>query len=184
MAEAATMLIGRLRRRLAQHPWLTTLASAALVVIVASSVIGDRQIVINTSGSVPPGLYSKVDELITVGRLVDFEVPPGDAQAYVRARTGRDPSGWFLLKPVVAGPGDLVDARGDFITIDGRCIGPTAPVFDGAGRPVPAWRERRRLEADEWFVYSSRIPQSFDGRCFGPIRTWQVKTVRQPIMRW
>jgi conjugative transfer signal peptidase TraF len=158
--------------------------ATVLVLIAILPVLGAHRIlVINTSPSVAPGLYFRSSEEATVGKLVDFCIPPA-ARPYVRARTGYGGDAWYILKPIVAGPGDLIDTTGAWLAINGRPIAQMPPAVDSAGRPLPVWRERRMLNADEFFVFSGRIPNSFDSRCYGPIKRSQIDSVREALLTW
>jgi type IV secretory pathway protease TraF len=59
-----------------------------------------------------------------------------------------------------------------------------APVLahDSESRPLPRWRACRRLDAGEFFVFSNRIPNSFDSRYYGPVRREAIVGVFRPIM--
>ena len=46
----------------------------------------------------------------------------------------------------------------------------------------PRWRACRRLDAGEFFVFSNRIPNSFDSRYYGPVRREAIVGVFRPIM--
>lgn len=167
------------------HPYFAAGLLLTLAVAVASLTCADRQIVINTSPSVAPGLYVRSRDAPAVGRLVDFRVPTAAAE-FVRARThGRTDGGdWYILKPIAAGPGDNVDCTGRWLVINGRRLAPMPPAVDDAGDPLPVWRGCRTLADDEFFVFSSRIPNSFDSRCYGPIRRRQIEAVRRPLITW
>ncbi len=165
-----------------RHPWWTATFAGLALLIGLSIGWADRQIVINTSESMPPGLYVRTRGPLTVGQIVDFVIPP-TARDYIRQRTGRDGTNWYLLKPIAAGPGDLVDTTGDTLRINGQPHGPIAGC-DGSRRPLPHWRACRRLGADEFFVISERVPNSFDSRYFGPIHRDQIAAVRRPILTW
>jgi len=157
---------------------------AVLISLVIISGLGrHRVLVINTSPSVAPGLYLRSSDEPTVGKLVDFCIPPA-ARDYVRGRTGNSGENWYILKPVVAAPGDRVDTTSEWLVINGRRIAPMPPRTDGNGRPLPVWRESRLLTSDEFFVFSDRIPNSFDSRCYGPIRRQQIETVREALITW
>lgn len=142
-----------------------------------------RVVVINTSPSVAPGLYLRSSEAPAVGKLVDFCIPP-PARDYVRERTGNAGEDWYILKPITAGPGDRVDTIGDSLVINGRRVAPMPPPTDHNDRPLPVWRACRVLSDDEFFVFSNRIPNSFDSRCYGPIRRSQIDSVRKPLLTW
>jgi conjugative transfer signal peptidase TraF len=118
----------------------------------------------------------------TVGSIVDFQIPQR-GRAYVHQRLGWDGAGWYILKPIIAGPGDRVDTTGDWLIINGKRV---APIFftDGAGRTLPHWRDDRALRVDEFFVFSALIPNSFDSRYYGPIPRNQIGAVRIPLITW
>ena len=154
-----------------------------LAAMAMASTVANRQIVINTSPSVQPGLYVRSTEPPRVGAIVDFRIPPS-ARQYVFARTGNSGADWYILKPVVAGPGDRVDTMGECLVINGRRLGPMPSQTDDGGRPLPVWRENRVLAQDEFFVFSNRIPNSFDSRCYGPIQRQHIEAVRRPLLVW
>ena len=77
------------------------------------------------------------------------------------------PVGVPLLKRVAARPGALICRRGATVTIEGRTVA-IAHASDSHGRPLPVWRGCRVLRADELFLLNA-VPDSLDGRYFGPI---------------
>jgi conjugative transfer signal peptidase TraF len=168
----------RRRRRV-----LFRLAAILLLIAILPELGAHRILVVNTSPSVAPGLYLRCSQEPAVGKLVDFCIPLA-ARPYVRARTGYGGDDWYILKPIAAGPGDLVDTTGTWLTINGHPVAPMPPAEDSAGRPLPVWRKCRVLGPDEFFVFSNRIPNSFDSRCYGPIHRQQMDAVRKPCMTW
>ncbi|MGD0767263.1 MAG: S26 family signal peptidase [Tepidisphaeraceae bacterium] len=170
---------GRERRRRV----LSRVAVILLVFAIIPELGAHRFLVINTSPSVAPGLYLRSSEEPAVGKLVDFCIPPA-ARAYVLGRTGNSGDNWYILKPIVAGPGDRIDTTGDWLVINGQRIAPMPPPEDSSGRPLPVWRACRILAPDEFFVFSNRIPNSFDSRCYGPIHRRQIEAVRNPAIIW
>ena len=100
--------------------WPLGLLSAWMAI---SWLLANRQIVINTSPSVAPGIYLRVDERPTVGRIVDFRIP-ARAWPYIRKRTGHTGRNWYILKPIAAGPGYKVNTMGRWLYINGRKIAP------------------------------------------------------------
>jgi len=165
------------------HPVLTAGAGLTATLAVLSMLFADRQIVINTSPSVQPGIYVRSSDPPRVGAIVDFRIPP-TAWEYMRVRTGNNGESWYILKPVAAGPGDRVDTTGGWLVINGRRIAPMPPSDDHAGHPLPIWHACRALSPDEFFVFSGRIPNSFDSRCYGPICREQIEAVRKPLITW
>jgi conjugative transfer signal peptidase TraF len=170
---------GRERRRRV----LLRVAAILLVFTIVPELGARRFLVINTSPSVAPGLYLRSSQEPAVGKLVDFCIPPA-ARVYVLGRTGNSGENWYILKPIVAGPGDRIDTTGDWLVINGQRIAPMPPPNDSRGRPLPVWRDCRTLGPDEFFVFSDRIPNSFDSRCYGPIRRQQIDAVRCALITW
>ena len=168
-----------------RHPVLAALAAAAVAVAGLSVAFADRQLTVDTSPSVTPGLYVRTAAAPGVGSLVEFRLPPA-AWPYVRSRVGGGPpiADWYLLKPVVAGPGDRIDTTGDRLLVNGRAVGPMPPPRDADGRPLPRWRSARRLGPDEFFAFSARVPNSFDSRCYGPVTRDQITAVRRLLWAW
>ena len=169
-----------------KHPKLGRnwkISLVALGAMAIASTRANRQIVINTSPSVQPGLYMRSSEPPHIGSIVDFRIPPA-AQPYVQARSGCRGDQWYILKPILAGPGDLIDTTTHWLIINNHKIAPMPPADDGNGHALPIWHVHRALGPDEFFVFSSRIPNSFDSRCYGPIRRYQIETVRKPLLTW
>jgi conjugative transfer signal peptidase TraF len=136
------------------------------------------QILINTTPSEPPGLYMKAGTAPARGRIVAFIAPAG-AFPYADRRLSylhRVP----LLKAVAAGPGDLVCTLNGRLEIEGRARAPIAQS-DRQGFALPHWSACRRLTADELFVFSDRVPNSFDSRYFGPVNRRAVLGVYAPL---
>ena len=170
-------------RRLRARPFLSASLLLVAALAVLSKLCADRQLVLNSSASVPPGLYVRSAASPAVGRLIDFRIPVV-AREYIRSRTGHDGRDWYIIKPIVAGPDDYVDATGEWLVINGRRVAPMLPEADEEGRPLPTWRDRRTLGAEEFFVFSDRIPNSFDSRCYGPIHRSEIASVRRPLVTW
>jgi conjugative transfer signal peptidase TraF len=150
---------------------------------ILSVCFANRQIVINTSPSVKSGLYVRSRLLPATGALVDFRMPVS-VRSYIQLRTGRDSRAWYILKPIVAGPGDRVDTENGELRINGRFVATMPPVLDGFGNRLPRWIGNRNLDSDEFYVFSDRIPNSFDSRCYGPVHRSEIESVRRPLITW
>jgi conjugative transfer signal peptidase TraF len=150
---------------------------------VVSICFANRQIVINTSPSVKPGLYIRSNAAPAIGQLVEFRIP-ALVRSYILARAGRDGHDWYILKPVAAGPGDRVDTTNGDLRINGRTAAPMPPMLDGFGNKLPRWTQNRVLGRDEYFVFSNRISNSFDSRCYGPVTHGDIESVRRPVITW
>jgi conjugative transfer signal peptidase TraF len=163
---------------------ITLLAFAA--VITAFQICGALGIRINTSPSLPVGIYVVASE--SSSRLVEF-CPAGPFATVSIERRYRDrgscPDGAApLLKPVAARPGDVVDFSAAGIAINRKLLRNTAPLAaDTEGRPLAHWRFGHYLvtEGTLWVV-SAYHPRSFDSRYFGPIATSAVHDHLRPVL--
>lgn len=130
-------LLSSLRNRCGCSRVLWMLASGTAVGLIGA--MAPRTIVMNTSPSVPPGLYVKSWQKPCVGGIVDFKIPVR-LQPYIQLRTGRTGLDWYLLKPIVAGPGDQIDTTSGLLKINGQTIAPIA-THDADGRLLPVWSQ-------------------------------------------
>jgi conjugative transfer signal peptidase TraF len=163
--------------------WLRLAACLMGVCVVLPTFAGQRVIVINTSPSVAPGLYIRCAAEPAVGRLVDFRIP-ARARKYIEARAHQPGDDWYILKPVVAGPGDRVDTTSGELRINDKIVAPMPPIRDRCGNVLPRWTQSRALGRDEYFVFSDRISNSFDSRCYGPVTRREIESVRRPLITW
>ena len=125
------------------------------------------KLVWNASASVPIGLYAvRPINRLAIPDLV-VAMPPGNLARFLveRRYLGR---GVPLIKHVAALPGQTVCRNGDTITVDGNLIA-TARERDRLGRALPVWRGCRTLGNDAVFLLNSGVPDSMDGRYFGPL---------------
>jgi len=77
-----------------------------------------------------------------------------------------------LVKRVAAVAGDRVCAADHAVNIDGRHVADRLSA-DRLGRPLPVWTGCRTLQVGELFLLNG-VPDSFDGRYFGPTPTSAV----------
>jgi conjugative transfer signal peptidase TraF len=162
-----------------RHPVLTVLAGTAFIGAVMSFLMPPRWIVWNDSESLPIGFYMATDDPPAIGTLIEFQLPSGNSCRASIASTGE----WFLLKPIAAGPGDLVDTSGHVLRINGKSIAPIHR-YDSTGQPLPRFPIHRVLQSDEFFVFSDRVWNSFDSRYFGPVHRRDIVLVRRPLWTW
>lgn len=120
----------------------------------------------NASASAPVGLYRVVAASPVRGALVLVR-PPNDA-GKLAAERGYLPAGVLLVKRVAALAGDTICAAGNALSINGTPVA-TRLEHDARGRPLPRWQGCRVLAADELFLLMADVPDSFDGRYFGPV---------------
>jgi conjugative transfer signal peptidase TraF len=149
------------------------------VVVATFQLSGSLGLRINTSPSLPMGLYITTAD--PGANLVEFcPVEPFATLSIVRGY--RDPGTCGdgaapLLKPIVAKSGDVVEVSARGISVNGGLLSNTAPLSkDTKGRPLEAWPFGRYVVASETvWVASSYHPRSFDSRYFGPISTAAIR---------
>ena len=162
--------------------------------VVALSVAGVLLVVIlalglhvNLSASARRGLYRTVAGRPTRGAWVVACVSPQSAVlARARGYLGPGPCAGGtqpLLKSVVAVAGDVVEIGPEAVTVNGqRLPGSSIAASDSLGRGLPhvAWG-RHVVGADELWLVSTRVPNSWDSRYLGPMSTSQVWSVARPV---
>lgn len=131
----------------------------------------------NVSPSEPEGVYGRAlgDAPIKRGQIVAFMAPP-PAFPYADKRLGHlhsEP----ILKAVAATAGDRVCARQGLLSINGQVVAPIQER-DAHGDLLPHWTQCRRLRPGELFVFSARIPNSFDSRYYGPVQASAAEVYR------
>jgi len=143
---------------------------------------------INTTPSLPVGLYRIVDEPVLKGAYVAFCPPQSDvfewavARGYINA--GNCPGGTGqLLKRVHAVAGDtvLIDETG--ITVNGQWLLNSTPLStDTFGTVLPQHHFNAALGESEYLLLSDLNPHSFDARYFGVINHAQIVHVVRPVI--
>ena len=139
---------------------------------------------INTSGSLPVGLYIVSPK----GSFVEF--CPDDhslsAQRHYRAR-GVCPDGAApLLKPLVGKSGDQIVMSPAGVAVNGKLLPHTAPLsHDSEGRPLAHWPFGSYTTAPGMlWVASSYNSRSYDSRYLGPIRECAVRSRLRSLVAW
>lgn len=133
----------------------------------------------NTTPSEPEGVYARTSDLPGRGTIVAFKLPAaGSAYANLAIPSLKTRS---ILKAVAAGPGDLVCVGQGGLAINGEWRAPIASR-DRANRELPHWTGCRVLRPDELFVFSARVPNSFDSRYFGPVSKTAVLGVYRLVL--
>jgi len=157
----------RLRRR-----WpLLLIALSGLFALTASSL----DLRINTTASMPIGLYRSVPPRLERGVWVAFCLPEESAQlgrsrAYLRGGSCPDGS-QELLKEIVAVPGDKVVLTHTGLIVNGDSIpGSALRPVDGGGRILAhAPFGQRCVAPGELWVLGLDRRVSWDSRYFGPV---------------
>lgn len=178
----------RPRSRLRARLGLAGLSASGLAALAwASFGLPKPRLIYNPSDSVPVGWYrvdpssNRTDSLprpLSVGSIVLVPLPA--EAATLAAQRGYLPTRVPLLKRVGAIAPQEVCIAGSSVRIDGV---PSAAVLrvDRLGRPLPSWRQCRRLRPGELFLLSRTNPASFDSRYFGPVSASAVIGVARPV---
>ena len=152
---------------------------AVFVSIAVFQLFGFLGLRINTSPSLPVGLY--VVTTNGAANLIEF-CPAEPFAALSLIRGYRDAGscqdgGAPLLKPIVAKAGDAVELSGRGISVNGLLLPNTAPLSkDTKGRPLTAWPfGRYPVSPGTVWVASSYHSRSFDSRYFGPVNTTAIR---------
>ncbi|OWJ64626.1 S26 family signal peptidase [Inquilinus limosus] len=137
------------------------------------------RLVWNASASLPVGLYRvrAVDHL-AVGDIVLARAPTALVPLF--AERGYLPEGVPLLKRIAALPGRIVCRAGLQITVDGTFAGQVRER-DRAGRMLPVWQGCRKLGSGQIFLMNRDVPDSLDGRYFGPVPTSSIIGQAEPF---
>lgn len=146
---------------------------------VTAAVHPTPRLIWNASASAPIGLYSvsPIDRP-TAGEFVAISPPPHWARWM--AERHYLSLGVPLLKHITALPGQLVCRTGRAVSVDGVVIA-FALSHDRLGRPLPDWQGCHQLRSTEIFAANAAVPDSFDGRYFGPLPVGSVIGTASPI---
>ena len=178
----------RPRSRLRARIVLATLAAIGFAALAWAAFVSPLpRLTYNPSDSVAVGWYrvdpldhraSSLPRLLSVGSIVLVPLPT--EAAALAAQRGYLPTRVPLLKRVGALAPQHVCIVAGQVRIDGV---PSAAVLraDRLGRPLPSWRQCRRLHPGELFLLSRTNPASFDSRYFGPVSASAVIGVARPV---
>jgi conjugative transfer signal peptidase TraF len=182
MSNSVASLTAKPPSRRTTSTWPKALVISALALCAATattSVWARRTLLVNATASEPVGLYAGVGGDAVIGRIVAFDAPAA-AFPYADRHLGylhRIP----MLKAIAGVAGDRVCTTSGRLVINGRDLAPIARA-DREGRALPHWRACRALRRDEVFVFSPRVPNSFDGRYFGPLPRRSILGVYAPLL--
>ena len=149
---------------------IATLVTAPVLIVlfVAVALVDPRPRVIwNASASAPIGLYRlHAASDPHTGTLVAV-APPRALAEWMETR-GYLPEGVPLLKHVTAKAGQSVCRIRNMVSVDRQPVA-VALDRDSRGRPLPVWQGCRILRPDEFLYMNPSVPDSMDGRYFGPL---------------
>lgn len=176
----------RFFRRLA-----TAVAIVGPLVLIAGAVLYAAGARVNTSRSVPVGLYRVIDAPPRKGAYILFCPPPRPIFEEARARgyigAGPCPGGFgYVFKKILAAKDDILFIGSKGVTVNGMLLSCSAPrEADNSGRPLPQLRvSLRKLAPSEILPMSDVSCTSFDGRYYGLIAVDQIRAVVTPVLTW
>jgi conjugative transfer signal peptidase TraF len=147
--------------------WIISTCASVLVFSATASFRPAPMAVWNATASTPIGLYLvRPANDLRVADLVS--VKPPEPVASFLADGGYLPTGVPLLKHVLAIAGQIVCRFEHMILVDGVVMG-EAREHDSQDRALPVWTGCRTLRPDEIFLMNPMVPDSLDGRYFGPL---------------
>jgi conjugative transfer signal peptidase TraF len=145
---------------------------------------------INTSHSIPVGLYWRSDKRIEKNDYVLFCPPPravfNDARQRGYIGAGFCPGGYgYMMKRVRAAGNDTISIDDGGVRVNGQLLPDSAPRrTDRARRALPRYCATRTLQASEVLLMGDPNPNSFDARYFGPIPISNIHSVIRPVFIW
>jgi conjugative transfer signal peptidase TraF len=161
-----------------------------LSILIVWGLIYAAGVRVNTTPSIPLGVYQLSNEPLVTGSFVLFCPPPvavftlAKARGYVGA--GFCPGGYgHLMKRLVAAKNDRVTINAEGVAVNGQRLPLSKPIkLDGGNRPLPHYAKSWVLDSDEVLVMADSNSGSFDGRYFGPIQRAQIVGVIRPVFTW
>ncbi|RIV84001.1 S26 family signal peptidase [Aurantiacibacter xanthus] len=149
---------------------IATLVTAQVFILlfVAVALADPRpRFIWNASASAPIGLYRTHAAPDPPANSLVAVIPP-QQWAHWMAERGYLPEGVPLLKHVAAKAGQCVCRNGNMVSVDGQPVA-VARDRDSRGRPLPVWQGCHKLRSDEFLFMNPSVPDSMDGRYFGPL---------------
>lgn len=164
---------GTHRRLYPERAWRALIFGVTMLSALATSasLVPTPRLVWSASASAPIGFYWRVAGAPSRGDLVLARAPFWARKLAAERRYL--PLNVPILKRVAAVAGDVVCASGDALFIDGRLVAHRL-TSDRMGRPLPQWQGCETLGAGEFFLLMGDVPDSFDGRYFGPVRRHDI----------
>lgn len=159
---------------------LGPLGILALVSGMALSGMG-----INTTRSIPVGLYAPAEGPIVRGSIVLTCGPRWIVERGYVLPSRRCKGGALLMKRVVAVPGDRVRIGKSGVAVNGRLIPDSRPLDrDSHGNPLPTVRGEYLLTDDELLLMSDKAVRGLDARYLGPTPKKDILELVEPVVAW
>ena len=176
-------MIMKLRLNQCYFAWLATWATFLGCLATAFQLAGLR---INVTPSIPLGLYITTRNVPRPGEIAEFcptGMPEEESSRYRGYGLACQDRAIPLLKPIVAGQGDLVEFSPHGIRVNGHLLPNTAPrLVDGKGRAIRAWPMGvYTVDHRHVVVASTYHPGSYDSRYLGPIPVADMTATLRPL---
>ena len=146
---------------------------------------------INTTKSIPLGIYIKDKAVYKKGDYVIFCPPENDFMKEARSRgyigKGFCPGEYGkMMKQVVAIEGDIVSFSDKGISVNQKNLAFSEPKkIDMHGRILSHFQYQTiKLHINEVLLMTNNNELSFDGRYFGPINIRQIESVIRSLWTW
>lgn len=147
-----------------------------------------NKIIINTSPSIPLGLYTihqikaplKQNDLVAVC-LMKSDQAFGLSRGYInpgRRCNGTTP----LLKSIIAVPGDNVILSNDEIIVNNKIYHYITQKFDSKQRILPSWPRGNYQNTQGFWLIGTNDPHSWDSRYFGFVSKNQIIFLLNPLL--
>jgi conjugative transfer signal peptidase TraF len=166
-----------------------SIALAALGLMALGFLCHAAGLRINTTQSIPDGLYRMTDGPVAKGEYVIFCPPQSVLFDEARERgyigAGFCPGGYgLMMKRVAAVGGDAVAWTQEGVSVNGKLLPLSIPLeADKAGRVMPRYLfDDYTLGESELLLMSDASGTSFDGRYFGAVDLSQVKGLIRPVI--
>lgn len=167
------------------------LTCAVLALSIAALALGGAGVRINTSKSIPVGIYWLSSAPITLNAYVIYCPPPTPVFVMARERgyidVGSCPGKLGrMMKRILAAKFDHIAVSSIGVAVNGKFVSNSAPLMrDQHGQAMPIYKHASyTLQSDELLLMSGMSATSFDGRYFGPIKLSQIEGVIKPILVW
>jgi conjugative transfer signal peptidase TraF len=154
-----------------------------LTAFLASIVVyATADLRINTSPSVPCGVYRLTHGTPRIGDIISF-TPPESAVFKMALKRG-----YFfgqIMKRVAATSGDRVAVQESGVSVNGTLWPNSAPqTNDPKGRSLPVLRFSETLNSEMLLLMSDADRLGFDARYFGLISRHNISGVAVPVFTW
>ena len=171
--------------------FLLSLYGGGLLVLASIAVIKQAGFRVNTSPSIPLGIYRTTTSPLSVGSYV--LLCPENKEPFITAQkrdyigAGYCPGGLgYMFKRVAALPNDIITTTANGMYINGKLYPDSKPFkHDALNRVLPIWHAHQtRLKAGEVVLMTQGDKNSFDARYFGPLPKQQIVSVVRPVLTW